>query len=104
VPFTLSLVFPKEPVLAEILTRHIRIVLLKRVQLRRKGLRDVVSRDTTIATASMEDHNEYAEGVSLLRGEIQAGRAGRETSWRVDGVAEVQVKFSNVPVGRCPEH
>jgi len=35
--------------------------------------------------------NEYAEGVTLLRGSIQAGEAGAERSWKVGDSAEVTV-------------
>jgi hypothetical protein len=73
-----------------------RIDLLKRVQLWQTSRRDVVSCDTVIATADMQDDKEYAEGINLLRGVIQAGLEGRETSWRVEDVAEVQVTLLNL--------
>ncbi|KAL0947343.1 hypothetical protein HGRIS_013461 [Hohenbuehelia grisea] len=94
IPFTLSLVFPENPVLAQLLARNIRIVLLKRTRLWRRTEKkkeaDIVVRDSTIASAQMRYINEYSEGVTLLRGTIRAGAEGRESSWCVEGVAETQ--------------
>ncbi|KAF8894413.1 hypothetical protein BD779DRAFT_1435077 [Infundibulicybe gibba] len=90
IPFTLSLVFPNEPVLAKLLTRGTRIHLLKRVSLWRKGHTDPVHTDELISSAQLRYQKEYMEGITLLRGVIQAGTEGRENSWKIDDVAEVQ--------------
>ncbi|KAF4578585.1 hypothetical protein EYR36_000392 [Pleurotus pulmonarius] len=90
IPFTLSLVFPSDPFLASMYSKNIRIVLLKRVQLWRKGITEPIIRDTTLASAHLRYYNEYSEGITLLRGSVRAGAEGKESSWCVKGIAETQ--------------
>lgn len=93
IPFTLSLIFPDQPVLAKLLTKNIRIQLLKRIMVWRKGLLDAAQRDILISTAQLRHNKEYSEGVILLKGVIQAGNEGLESSWKLDEVAEVRVRI-----------
>lgn len=72
-------------------SKNIRIVLLKRVQLWRKGITEPIIRDTTLASAHLRYYNEYSEGITLLRGSVRAGAEGKESSWCVKGIAETQV-------------
>ncbi|KAJ8456431.1 hypothetical protein ONZ45_g18723 [Pleurotus djamor] len=88
IPFTLSFVFPDDPFLATVYTKNIRIILVKRVQLWRKGVPEPIIRDTTLASAHLRFINEYSEGITLLRGSVRAGAEGKECSWCVKGVAE----------------
>ncbi|TFK42767.1 hypothetical protein BDQ12DRAFT_719611 [Crucibulum laeve] len=90
IPFTLSLVFPDDPVLAQLLARNMRIQLLKRILVWRKGGSEPVHRDTLAASATLRYGREYKEGVNLLRGDMRAGDMGRESSWRIEDVAELQ--------------
>ncbi|KAF9001943.1 hypothetical protein BDQ17DRAFT_1426228 [Cyathus striatus] len=90
IPFTLSIVFPEQPAVAHLLTHNIRIQLLRRMVVWRKGVLDGVQRDVLVSTASLRQAREYNEGITMLRGEIQAGDAGRECSWGLKDYAEVK--------------
>ncbi|KXN90483.1 hypothetical protein AN958_04155 [Leucoagaricus sp. SymC.cos] len=90
IPFTLSLVFPDDPVLAALLTRNIRIQLLRRLNVWKKGSGDLIQREELVALATLRYGREYKEGITLLRGEIKAGDQGKEVSWSLDAVAEIQ--------------
>lgn len=90
IPFTLSLVFPKDPVLASLLVPNTQIHLLKRLIVRAKRSQELIQRDTCISSAELCTSKEFAEGVRLLRGNIRAGTAGGEASWRVEDIIEVQ--------------
>ncbi|KAF9452844.1 hypothetical protein P691DRAFT_148967 [Macrolepiota fuliginosa MF-IS2] len=89
IPFTLSLVFPDDPALGQLLTRSIRIQLLRRVSVWKRGS-DLMQRDTLVSVATLRYGREYREGIIFLKGEVQAGDPGKEVSWALDGVAEVQ--------------
>ena len=64
--------------------------LLKRTRLQGSAGR-VSVRHVLIATGEVQQIKESSQGVTLLRGVIQAGQAGREGSWKVEGMVEVQV-------------
>lgn len=97
IPFMLSLACEDAPILATLLAPNIRIGLIKRTRLYRRGGRDISTRDVSIAAAEVLQIEDWSERVALVRGEIQAGSAGEECSWRVDGIAEVQVS-GDIPV------
>ncbi|KAF8078141.1 hypothetical protein FPV67DRAFT_1775426 [Lyophyllum atratum] len=90
IPFTLSLIFPKEPVLASLLAPTAQIHLLKRLLVRVKGSEGLIQRDTCISTAELRTSKEFTEGVRMLRGFIQAGTGGEEASWQIEDVIEIQ--------------
>ncbi|KAJ3572804.1 hypothetical protein NP233_g2840 [Leucocoprinus birnbaumii] len=90
IPFTLSLVFPEDPALASLLTKNIRIHLLRRLNVWKKGAAEVIQRDSVLTSATLRYGREYQEGITFLRGEIRAGDQGKEVSWSLDAVAEVQ--------------
>lgn len=71
--------------------RNIRIQLVRRLNIWKKGSPDTIQRDTPVTTAALRYAREYEEGVTLLKGEIRAGEQGKEVSWTLDGAAEVQV-------------
>jgi hypothetical protein len=52
---------------------------------------ELVRKDVVLATAALRYAREYEEGVALLRGQVHAGAQGKEVSWGVDGIIEVQV-------------
>jgi hypothetical protein len=84
-------VFPDDPVLASLLTKSIRIQLLQRLNVWKKGTVEVIQQDTVLTSATLRYGQEYQEGVALLKGEIKAGDQGKEVSWSLDTIAEVQV-------------
>ncbi|KAG6832719.1 hypothetical protein H0H92_012291 [Tricholoma furcatifolium] len=88
IPFTLSLVFPKDPVLASLMVPAIH--LLRRVNLRGIGGGALVQRDTPLSSADFQTSKEFTEGVKLLRGDIRAGTAGGEASWQIEDIIQVQ--------------
>lgn len=70
--------------------------MIKRIRLWKNGdgKGDPIVRDIGLSTAHPTHVSEYMEGVTLFRGHVDAGSAGRETSWKVDGVAEVHVSLT----------
>ncbi|EKM82854.1 hypothetical protein AGABI1DRAFT_68854 [Agaricus bisporus var. burnettii JB137-S8] len=89
IPFTMSLAFPDDPFLALAL-RGNRIELFRRLNVWKKGSSEVLQRDDIVSSSALKFGREYSEGVWLLRGDIKAGDQGKEVSWILDGVAEVQ--------------
>ncbi|GLB35143.1 hypothetical protein LshimejAT787_0207080 [Lyophyllum shimeji] len=90
IPFTLSLVFPKDPVLASALVSKTQVHLLKRLIVRAKNGEELIQRDTFISSADLRTSKEFTEGVLLFRGTIQAGTAGGEASWQIEDIVQVQ--------------
>jgi hypothetical protein len=90
----LSVVAPDSPVIAKLTASNVRIQLLKRICLQGTASR-VSLRHVLVATGEVQQIREYSHGVTLLRGVIQAGLAGRERSWQIKGVAEVQASNSS---------
>ncbi|KAF5386881.1 hypothetical protein D9615_001685 [Tricholomella constricta] len=101
IPFTLSLVFPKDPVLASLLAPTTQIHLFKRLIVRGKGGEEIV-RDTCISSAELRTSKKLTEGVRVFRGFIQAGAAGGEASWQIDNIIAVKYVLRAIlrpPVG-----
>ncbi|KIY65204.1 hypothetical protein CYLTODRAFT_424555 [Cylindrobasidium torrendii FP15055 ss-10] len=107
-PFGISLIYPSDPALAKILTRCIRVTLVKRILFgpRRRLLgksddTESAHSEWVLDTGELKSQNEFAEGVRLLRGFVKVGGRGREASWHVDctGV-QYLLKLSIVP----PKH
>jgi hypothetical protein len=69
--------------------------LLRRLNVWKKGSGEVLSYDTVLTSAKLKYAREYKEGITLLKGEIKAGDQGKEASWSLDSVAEVQVGFKS---------
>lgn len=93
IPFILSLIFPDAPALPALLTPDIRIELIGRLRLSRIGSTEVATRERVIGTADIQSISEPTEGIAYLRGTIQAGKAGRGSSWKVFGMADIQVSW-----------
>lgn len=91
IPFILSMKFPQAPTAPALLTPNIRIELIKRTRISRLGGVEVAIRETAVGTAEIRNIMEPAEGITHLSGVLQGGRAGRESSWHVHGMADVQV-------------
>jgi hypothetical protein len=77
--------------LAQLLAPHIRVKLIKRTRIWVNAGREISVREIQIMTADIWQGAPLAEGVNYLKGSIKAGGVGHESSWRVDGVSEVQV-------------
>jgi len=89
IPFILSLVFPNAPVLVRLLAPHVRLGLFQRIRVLWNG-EPTNLRNTKISTGEVQLICQPTEGVAMLSGVIPAGTAGREYSWRMDEVIEVQ--------------
>lgn len=59
-------------------------------------------REWAISNGKLRYQNEYNEGLTLLRGYIDAGEAGKESSWRLGDTAEVQVRYACWRPCYCP--
>jgi len=64
--------------------------LIKRTRLCRIGSDEVAVREISVGTADVRNIREPTDGITYLSGIIQAGKAGRESSWKVIGMADVQ--------------
>jgi len=67
--------------------------LIKRTRLCRIGSDEVAVREISVGTADIRNIREPTDGITYLSGIIQAGKAGRESSWKVIGMADVQVSW-----------
>lgn len=90
IPFVLSLVFPDEPALPALLTPDVQMELIKRTRITRCGGLETAMREITVGRADIRSIKETVAGVTHLRGVIQAGKPGRENSWNVYAMADVQ--------------
>jgi len=91
IPFNLTIVFVDAPDLVRLLLQHVQFKLLKRTRIWTNGGRDINVRHLHLGSGKPLWLYDSTKGVNVLNGVIQAGAAGRECSWRVHGVAEVQV-------------
>lgn len=96
IPFVLSLSFPDEPAVPSILVRDVRIELIKRTRLSRLGGLEVAMREVSVGRADIQNIKESGDGVTHLSGVILAGKDGREYSWKIYTLADVQVSLKPV--------
>ncbi|KAJ3539404.1 hypothetical protein NMY22_g4742 [Coprinellus aureogranulatus] len=97
-PFMLSLSFPDDPCLAELLCESVAIHLYKRIGVSSRsskdsGNSDFTERNVLVSSATLRKNSGWAEGVIVLKGEIQTGSAGAEMSWSIPGSAHVKYIF-----------
>lgn len=92
IPFTLSFAFPSASAMPALLIPNIRIELIKRTRLSRLGGLEIAQREAVVGRADIENIKEEGSGygVTHLSGSIPAGREGRESSWKVYTMADVQ--------------
>jgi hypothetical protein len=87
----LSLVFTHAPALPALLIPNIQIDLIKRTRISRLGGTEIAVREISIGRADIRNVKEPADGITHLSGVIPAGKPGRENSWKVYSMADVQV-------------
>jgi len=90
IPFIISLSFPHAPALLALLTPNIHIELIKRTCISRLSGLETAIREISVGCADIRNIKEVATGVTRLSGVIQAGRPGRENSWKISAMANVQ--------------
>jgi hypothetical protein len=82
---------PDSPALAKLMVSNMQVKLLKRSSFASKTGRDACIEDEEVALAELREVPQSSEGVSIFRGKVRAGEAGREYSWGIKSIAEVQV-------------
>ncbi|KII88947.1 hypothetical protein PLICRDRAFT_53444 [Plicaturopsis crispa FD-325 SS-3] len=92
IPLVISLVMKGDPSLAKLLAPKIRVTLVKRTRVWRAGGVDILRvRNMPIASVdSWRVHESSDESVSRLQCELQAGSAGQENSWGIEGIVDTQ--------------
>ncbi|EAU88396.2 hypothetical protein CC1G_05162 [Coprinopsis cinerea okayama7 len=94
IPFMLSVSFRSEPYLAELLCKSPEVQLFKKVGFFRKPspgeVGPAIERAALVSSATIRKTSGWAEGMIVLKGEIQAGDAGSEQSWVLRDSAYVQ--------------
>ncbi|KAK0467179.1 uncharacterized protein EV420DRAFT_670864 [Desarmillaria tabescens] len=89
IPFSVSLDTTKHSLLSQVLDQNIHIALVNRFSLWSSANSKPVCSERQIASGFVKSrHN--CQGKILLQGSIQAGCAGRESSWRLEGVASME--------------
>ncbi|OJT08684.1 hypothetical protein TRAPUB_410 [Trametes pubescens] len=111
VPLSLKISCPRSPALAQLLSHNVHLYLIKRQKAWVSLGRQVSIRELLLSRAEVYLVDDSQEGTAYLRMELQAGEAGRECSWRVEGTVAVEhvirlVIFppehvKNFPVYRC---
>ncbi|PBK72499.1 hypothetical protein ARMSODRAFT_761263 [Armillaria solidipes] len=89
IPFSVSLDIAKYPLLSQVSDENIHVALVNRVSLWSSASSKPICSKRQIASGSVNSRHE-SQGKVFLRGSIQAGCAGRESSWRLGGVASVE--------------
>lgn len=97
-PFMLSLSFHDDPYMADLLCESVAIHLYKRIGVVSRNTKDGGSeyyneRNVLVSSATLRKNSGWAEGVIVLKGEIQTGSAGAETSWSLPENAHVKYIF-----------
>lgn len=97
-PFMLSLSFHDEPYMADLLCESVAIHLYKRIGVvgrnsKDSGNGDFNERNVLVSSATLRKNSGWAEGVIVLKGEIQTGSAGAEMSWSLPDSAHVKVNL-----------
>lgn len=77
-----------------LLTPNIRIEVIKRVRINRVGRAEIAVREISLGTADIRGIKQEAEGITHLSGVVRAGQPGRENSWAVNGMVDVQVSLT----------
>jgi hypothetical protein len=85
-------VFPHSPALPTLLTPNVQIELIKRTRISRLGGFEIAMREVSVGRAEIRNIKEPVDGVTHIRGVIPAGKPGRENSWKVYAMADVQVR------------
>lgn len=89
IPFTISLDISKHPLLSQILDENIYVTLVNKICLWSSANLNPISSERQISSGSVNSRLD-SQGKVFLRGSIQAGRAGKESSWRLEGVASME--------------
>ncbi|KAK0189867.1 hypothetical protein F5146DRAFT_643551 [Armillaria mellea] len=88
--FSISFDTAKHPILSQVSDKQIHVALVKKVSLwSSSGSSKLVSSERQIASGSVQCRDE-SRGSHQFQGSIQAGCAGKENSWCLDGVASVE--------------
>jgi len=87
----LSFFFTHAPALPALLIPNIQIELIKRTRISRLDGLETASQEISIGRADMRNIKEPIDGVAHVSGVIPAGKPGRENSWKVYAMADVQV-------------
>jgi hypothetical protein len=91
IPFKVTIIFTDAPALVRLLAPRSHLKLLKRTRIWYNGRREIRVRNVRIASGEQLRIDTSTEGVCVVKGVIRAGTTGRECSWQLYGVAEVQV-------------
>lgn len=92
IPLSLKISCPRSPALAQLLSHNAHLCLVKRQKAWVSLGRQVSVRELLLSRAEVYLADDSEEGTAYLRMELQAGEAGRECSWHVDGTVAVEVR------------
>ncbi|KAI8998787.1 hypothetical protein BD414DRAFT_552689 [Trametes punicea] len=111
IPLSLKIQSPQSPALAKLLSYNAHLSLVKRQKTWISLGRQVSVREHLLSRADVYLADDSQEGTAYLRMELQAGEAGRECSWRVEGFVVVEhviclvilppEHVRNLPTYRC---
>ncbi|KAI0637123.1 hypothetical protein C8Q77DRAFT_1051341 [Trametes polyzona] len=90
IPLSLKIECPRSPALAKLLSHNAHLHLVKRQKAWISLGRQVSVREQQLGRAEVYLADDSREGTAYLRMEVQAGEAGRECSWRVEGAVSVE--------------
>ncbi|PBK71566.1 hypothetical protein ARMSODRAFT_779940 [Armillaria solidipes] len=90
IPFSVSFDTAKYPLLSQVSDKNIHVALVNKVSLwSSSSSSKLVSSERQIASGSVQCKDK-SQGSLLFQGSIQAGCAGKENSWCLDGVVSVE--------------
>ncbi|KAH9854074.1 hypothetical protein C2E23DRAFT_726968 [Lenzites betulinus] len=90
IPLAIKIECPGSPVLAQLLSSNAHVCLVKRQKAWVSMGEQVSIREYQLSHAKVFLADETQEGTAYLRMELQAGEAGRECSWRIEGAVSVE--------------
>lgn len=101
IPLAIGISCPSSPALAKLYATSITIQLVKKRKIWICRGRQISVRETHISTAIPSGRTECNRGEAYLSFRLEAGAAGRESTWAVDGALEVSVSLCQFMTLRC---
>ena len=95
IPLAIGISCLSSPALAKLYVTSVSMQLVKRRKIWVSAGRQISVRETLLSTAVSSGRIECGQGEEYLTFSLEAGAAGRESSWSVDGAVDVSVSASS---------
>lgn len=95
IPIAIHISCPISPALTKLYTGDIVVQLIKCRKLYIGPNKHLNMRESLITTGTVTQKSDYEQGKSFVSFRLEAGVIGRESSWSLPGIIEVQVRATS---------